>query len=345
MADTKLKWGIIATGMIARRLADGVAQSEDNQLVAVGSRKQETADAFGDEFNVPQRFGSYQALLDSPDVQAVYIATPHPMHAEWAIKAAEAGKHILVEKPIGINAAEAAAMIDAAEKHGVFLMEAFMYRCHPQIRKLVELVKSGCIGEVRMIEAEFSYSSDAPDDHRAFAQALGGGGILDVGCYPASFARLIAGAAIGKPFDNPVEVKACGHLGPTGVDLWSTASVKFAGGIIGQLTTAVKMPGGSSARIVGSKGWIEVLQPWVPGSSTPAKLVIRHTHGGGVEEIEVPSDKDLYTFEAEAVSRAVAAGEVQSDAMPWADTIGNLETLDRWRREIGLVYEMEKPAN
>jgi len=339
-----MRWGIIATGMIAERFAAGVAGSEANRLVAVASRTLDKARAFAEKFAIPKAYGHYEQLLADPDVQAVYVATPHPMHGAWAIQAARAGKHVLVEKPIGLNADEAAAMIDTAARHNVFLMEAFMYRCHPQTAKIVEIVRSGTLGELRLIEAEFSYDTGAGDDSRFFSHALGGGGILDVGCYPTSLVRLIAGVAVGQPFADPVQVKAVGTLLPsTGVDAWTTASLKFASGIVAQCTTGLKMPGGSRARIVGTKGWLEIPEPWVPGrDGKPTTLILRRNYGTTAEEITVPYGKDLYTYEAEEVSTHHAAG--QAPAMPWDDTLGNMRTLDAWRAEIGLVYHSEKPA-
>src|SRR5438552_868601 len=147
MAD-KLNWGILGTGNIAKAFAKGIAASRSGALVAVGSRSQASADNFGVEFNVPRRHASYDALLADKNVHAVYIATPHPLHAEWSIKAAEAGKHILCEKPMSINHAEAMVVLEAAHRNDVFFMEAYMYRCHPQTQKLVELVREKIIGEV-----------------------------------------------------------------------------------------------------------------------------------------------------------------------------------------------------
>ena len=177
----KLTWGILGTGTIAGTFAKGLQASETGKLLAVGSRTQEAANTFGERWNISHRHGSYEALLANKDVQAIYISTPHPMHAEWAIKAAEAGKHVLCEKPIGLNAAEAMAIIEAARRNNVFLMEAFMYRCHPQTAQLVELIRSGTIGEVRVIQATFSFATTFNLEKSLLNNALGGGGILDVG--------------------------------------------------------------------------------------------------------------------------------------------------------------------
>jgi len=342
----RLQWGIIGTGKIARELADGVKGSDTGELLAVGSRAQATADQFGKEYAVPRCYGSYEGLLADGDVEAVYIAVPHPMHAEWAIKAAEAGKHILVEKPIGMNWHEAMAMIDTARARDVFLMEAFMYRCHPQMARLIELIRGGAVGEVRLIQASFSYHSNAGPENRAFAQALGGGGILDVGCYPVSVSRLIAGAAAGKPFEEPVDVKGCGHLGPTGVDYWAIASLRFPGDIVAQLTTGVQLNTHAEniVRVFGSDGKITVPDPWTPSrwNRDPVRLTLQRHGETQPQEILVDAPKDLYTYEADTVAENIPRR--QAPAMSWDDTLGNMRVLDRWRKEIGLIYDIERPA-
>ena len=341
----KLKWGILAPGGIAKAFARGVAHSKTGRVVAVGSRSKEKADAFADEFDIPRRHGSYEALLADPEVQAVYIATPHPMHAEWAVKAAEAGKHILCEKPIGLNHAEAMAMVEAARRHDVFLMEAFMYRCHPQTARLVDLVRSGAVGEVRVIKATFSFHAGFNAQGRLFKNALGGGGILDVGCYPVSASRLIAGAARGKPFLDPTEVKGCGHLGETGVDEWAVASLKFEGDILAQVATGVALNQANTIEVYGTEGHIVVPWPWIPAREGGAVKILVHKNGAEKpEEIVIETETWLYGLEADTVAANLEARQAPSPAMSWDDTLGNMRTLDRWRESIGLVYEAEKPG-
>ena len=194
-AQTKIRWGIIGPGNIAKAFAGGVAHSRTGVLAAIGTRDPGKA-GLAESFPGARILDGYDALLSDPEVDAIYIATPHPSHAEWAIKAAEAGKHVLCEKPMGLTAFEADAMIHAARKAGTFLGEAFMYRLHPQTLKLVDLLKSGVIGEVRMIKSSFGFAMPGfMPEHRLYANDLAGGGILDVGGYPVSMARLIAGAA------------------------------------------------------------------------------------------------------------------------------------------------------
>jgi predicted dehydrogenase/aryl-alcohol dehydrogenase-like predicted oxidoreductase len=345
MAD-RLRWGILAPGGIAKQFARGVAHSKTGTLVAVGSRTREKAEAFGNEFNVPRRHGSYEALLADAEVDAVYIATPHPMHAEWVLKAAEAGKHILCEKPISMNHAEAMAMVEAARRHDVFLMEAFMYRCHPQTLRLAQLVREGAVGEVRVIKATFSFHAGFNAESRLFKNDLAGGGILDVGCYATSAARLIAGAALGRDFAEPLEVKGCGHLGQTGVDEWAVASLKFPGEIVAQVATGVSVNQANTIEVYGSEGSIVVPWPWIPGREGGASKIILHKKGQEKpEEITVETGDWLYSLEADAVAANLARRQAAPPAMTWADTLGNMAALDRWRESIGLVYEMEKPAH
>ncbi|MBA3848185.1 MAG: aldo/keto reductase, partial [Planctomycetes bacterium] len=283
---------------------------------------------------------SYEALLADPAVQAVYISTPHPEHSRWAIAAAEAGKHVLCEKPLGMNAGEVMAMIDAARRHDVFLMEAFMYRCHPLTQKIAELVRGGAIGEVRMIQATFGFHWPKPHDpaSRLLDPALGGGGILDVGCYPVSFARMVAGAALGRSFAEPTSLKGHGHIGATGVDEWAVATAAFERGILAQLATGVQAEQENVCRIHGSAGSILVPRPWGPGKTAEARIIV--TKDGKSEEIGVVEDRPIYAIEADTVAEHCA--ERQAPAMSWDDSLGNARVLDQWRRAIGMQYPPEK---
>ncbi|MCC5808632.1 MAG: aldo/keto reductase [Opitutales bacterium] len=339
-----LAWGILGTGNIARKFAAGVQGSRTGRLAAVGSRSSASARAFADSFDIDSAHGSYEALLADPEVDAVYISTPHPMHARWAIAAAEAGKHILCEKPLTLNFAEAAAVVDAARRNGVFLMEAFMYRCHPQTAKLVELIRSGAVGEVQLIEASFSFRAPLDLKGRLFSQELGGGGILDVGGYPVSMARLIAGAALGQLFADPLTVTGAGVIGAESrVDEWAVASLSFSGGILAQLTSGVRMQGQNVVRVRGTEGWLEVPQPWVVARDGGEAEIHVHRADGGREVVTVREPRPLYGVEADTVAAHIAVGE--APAMSHADTLGNMRTLDRWREAIALVYDSERPEN
>ncbi|GCE25360.1 oxidoreductase [Dictyobacter alpinus] len=334
-----LTWGILGAGNIAGVFARGLTNSKTGKLLAVGSRTQESADRFGDTWNVPRRYNSYEALLADSDVQAVYISTPHPMHAEWAIKAAEAGKHILCEKPIALNHADAMAIIEAAQRHDVFLMEAFMYRGHPQMQKLVELIHTGAIGDVRIIQATFAFRAGFNAEGRLFKNELGGGGILDVGCYCTSLARLVAGAATGKSFADPTQVKATGHIGDVShVDEYTVASLAFPGGIVAQLLTGVQVNAENEVRIYGTEGSITIPAPWNPGAGQTTKVIVKRH--GEVSEYTFETE-DLYGVEADTVAAHIE--ERQSPTMSWEDTLGNMRTLDQWRAALGLTYATEQP--
>lgn len=333
-----LRWGLLATGNIARAFAGGVQHSDTGVLVAAASRSLQKAQAFCQTFDIPTAHGSYQALLDDANVDAVYISTPHPMHAEWAIKAAEAGKHILVEKPIALNRSDAEAIIDAAEQHDVFLMEGFMYRCQPQIARLIECIQSGRIGEVQAIEASFSFRCGWNPDSRLLNRELGGGGILDVGGYPVSFARLIAGVAIGKPFADPHTVKAVGQITETGVDAYTAAVLQFEQGLIAQVATGVQLRMRNQALVYGTKGMITLPSPWLGAGREGGVSSLLIDTGGETETIPINTPQGLYALEADRVAAHIADRQAPSPAMSWADTVGNAATLDAWREQIGLTY-------
>jgi len=335
----KLQWGIISTARISRVFAQHLAKSETGELLAVASRTQEAADKFGEEFGVPRRYGSYQALLDDPDVEAVYISTPHPMHAEWAVKAADAGKHILCEKPLTTNFPEAMAVVEAARRNDVFLMEAFMYRCHPQTAKIVELIKSGAIGEVKLIQATFSFQAWYNPTGRYFAPELAGGGIMDVGCYCTSMSRLVAGVALGKPFADPIEVKGMAHIGETGVDHYAVGILRFPNDILAQVSTGVFLNQENAVRIYGSEASLYIPSPWF--CPEHCEIVISRK-GKDPEVISVDSPKSSYTLEADLVARHIDDRQAPPPAMTWDDTLGNMRTLDSWRVAIGLTFPMER---
>jgi predicted dehydrogenase/aryl-alcohol dehydrogenase-like predicted oxidoreductase len=341
--EKQVAWGILGTGSIAHTFAKAVGESKTGRLVAIGSRSQESADKFGNEFDVPHRHATYEELLSNPEVQAVYISTPHPQHAEWAIKTANAGKHILCEKPLTMNYPEAMAVVEAAVRNDVFLMEAFMYRCHPQTAKLVELIRDGAIGQVRVIQADFSFHGGYNPESRLLNPELGGGGILDVGCYCASMARLIAGAAQGKDFADPISVNAVGRLGETGVDEYTVASLEFPGGILAQLFTGVQVNSASTVRIYGSEGNILVPSPWFCGPTDgKIKIIVRRNGEAAREEIIEPQ-ASLYAIEVDTVGENIEARRAPSPAMSPEDSLGNMQTLDQWRQAIGLLYPDEKP--
>jgi predicted dehydrogenase len=271
--------------------------------------------------------------LKDPSVEAVYIATPHPSHAEWAIQAAKAGKHILCEKPLTMNGRETKRVLAAVKRYKVFLLEAFAYRPHPQTAKLLELIRRGVIGEVRLIQSSFCYNAGFNPQSRIFNRKLGGGGILDIGCYPISISRLIAGACQGRPFADPIEVKGVGHLGRTGVDEWTSALLKFPGDIVAEVTCGVRVEGETVLRIHGSKGSITVPKPFNAGHKAgKAEILLRRE--GKITTIPVKFPQSLYVYEADETARCIRRGSRQSPYMNWADSLGNTKTLDRWLKSL-----------
>ncbi|RKX35195.1 MAG: oxidoreductase [Verrucomicrobia bacterium] len=341
----EINWGILGTGNIAHAFAHGLQSSETGVLTAVASRRAETAERFAREFGVATTHADYRSLLADAAIDAVYISTPHPFHATWAIQCARADKHILCEKPITLNHADSMAVVEAAREAGVFLMEAFMYRCHPQTIKLVDLIHSGAIGEVQMIQAAFGFRAGLNPESRLLNNSLGGGGILDVGGYPVSLARLVAGAACGKNFADPVEVRGMGYLGSeTRIDEFAAALLRFESGIIAQVSTGVRLQQDNSVRIYGTEGWIHMQNPWIPARDGGEWSFTLHRAGRNeTETVSGSEPRGLYGVEADAFAHSIEAGRTLPPAMSPEDTLGNMETLDAWRNGFSFIYDEEKP--
>src|SRR5699024_1429542 len=251
-SSAPFRWAVLGPGSIARRFASQLPSSQDGVLVAVGSSSAERARAFADEFPLqdPALIGDYAQVLASDEVDAVYISTVHTGHAELAAQALEAGKHVLCEKPMTPNAGTTMALIDLAARSGRVLLEAYMYRFHPQTARVLELVADGAIGEITHVDASFAFDTGGRSG-RLFDLETAGGGILDVGCYPMSFARFVAGAAQGRPVVEPATVAGSGTLGATGVDEWATAELTFPGGMTASLRTGVRLADPQTATITG----------------------------------------------------------------------------------------------
>ena len=343
--------GILGPGSIAQNFADGLAQAPSGLLAAIASRSAERRASFGERNKVlaEKRYATYEAMLADGDIDAIYISTPHPWHAEWAIKAMRAGKAVLVEKPAGMNASEVVAVTEVAAQCGTFFMEAFMYRCHPQIARVLEIIASGEIGPLRHIKTHFGFSAGFNAASRLYDRNLGGGGILDVGGYPASLARLIAGASAGVPCAEPVTIKGAGIIGKSGVDEVAYGLLTFANGFTAEIGCAVARNMDSRAIITGDSGTVEITDPWVPGRNvgpSDTTLIVTVAGQSRIEEINNPNM--LFSFEAELTSRAIAGGHAQAPypAMSWADSIGNNTLLDRWRGELGYVtFAEDKKTN
>jgi predicted dehydrogenase/aryl-alcohol dehydrogenase-like predicted oxidoreductase len=342
-----IRWGIIGPGAIAKDFRRGVLQSQLGKLEAIASRNPNKP-GLKEDFPEARILDGYDAILKDANVDAIYIATPHPGHAEWAIKAAETGKHVLIEKPIALSAFEVDAIFHAHRKAGTFAGEAFMYRLHPQTQKLWELISSGVIGEVRFIDASFGFQMPRfIPDHRLFASDMAGGGILDVGGYPASFARLVAGAAAGKPFLDPIKVAGGATLNAEGTDNSAAAVLTFETGILAQISCSVMANLENVGRIHGSEGTIEVPAFWFAnGDRSGGQGKIDIIKKGVRETVVAGQSMHLYAYEADAAAEAILAGrqEFAAPGMTWADSLGNARVLDKWRADAGIEYSIEKSA-
>ncbi len=335
-----VRWGLLAAGVIAHAFARGLAQTESGRAVAVAARSEDSAREFAAQYGIERAYGDYQALLDDPAVDAVYISTPHNFHSEWAIKSAQAGKAVLCEKPVTVNLSEAEPVIQAARDAGVLFMEAFMYRTHPQLKTLREIVVNGEIGEVRFVEARHGFNAGPGYSHRTTNPALAGGGILDVGCYAMSFARLAAGLAENKPFSNPTTVRATGHIN-NGIDEYATAALAFESGVAAHVATAVKVGLDNVAVVYGSKGSVKIHSPWGGNGREAGDTKLTIIRGRERSERQVSLDRGIYAREADAFAEAFSVGQTECSAMSIDDTLGNMAALDAWRAEIGLKYSFE----
>lgn len=335
----RLRWGILATGNIARRFASDLAESRTGVLAAVGSRSAEAAADFARAHAGIRTHASYADLVADPAVDAVYVANPHPGHLEWTLRAIAAGKHVLCEKPLALRLADARRMVEAARAARVLLMEAFMYRCHPQTRRVAALVAEGAIGRLRTIRATFNFARPVDPAHRLFARELGGGGILDIGCYPVSYARLVAGAALGRPWAEPETFRGVAHrLAETGTDDYAAAVALFPEGIVAELSCGTTVRRDIAVRLDGDAGAIEVASPYHPGGAEPGGITLRRA--GKAEEFIPPGPgPGLFAREADEVGAAVAAGAIETTAMPHEDTLGNLAVLEQWLAQAGVRYD------
>lgn len=299
-------------------------------VVAVGSRSQETADRFGDRFAIKRRHADYEALVADADVDIVYVATPHPMHAANALAAIEAGKHVLVEKPFTINATEAAQVIDAAAERGVMVMEAMWTRFLPGIQRIMELVRSGAIGTPRVLIADHNQYIPRERAARLHEPELGGGALLDLGIYPVSFA--------GHLFGQPATITARATLSDLGVDQLTAIILEYESGAQALLHTGFMTPGPNVASIVGTEGRIDIDAVWYTQTT-----FTRYDRGGTVvERYDREIDGRGMQYQAMEVERCVAQGITDSATMPVGETLEIMHTLDAIRRQIGVVYPQER---
>ena len=326
MSET-IHWGIIGTGSIARKFAEGLAAAPGATLIAVGSRSAKSAEEFGAKFNAPHRHASYEALAADPDVQAVYIATPHVLHMDNTLLCINAGKAVLCEKPFTINAAQAKTVIAAAKKNKVFLMEAMWTRFLPVIAKARELVASGAIGELRILTADFGFRAGWNPQSRLLDPALGGGALLDVGVYTVSLASMFMG--------TPKNIAAISHVGETKIDEQTGMVLGSATGQLAVLHTAVRTNTPQDARLMGTDGSIQLPGFW------HGQTLILNQAGKPSQTFELPYLGNGYTHEAIEVMNCLRAGKRESDIMPVSETLSVMKTMDKIRDKVGVKYPVE----
>jgi len=325
----KIRWGILGTGSIAKKFAKGLQILPEADLVAVGSRAANTAERFAHAFGIPHQYSSYDELANDPDVDVVYIATPHPFHMENTILSLKAGKAVLCEKPFAINAGQAQQMVNVARTKKLFLMEAMWTRFLPVIVKVREWLQQGLIGEVRMFRANLGFKADWIPKHRLFNPELGGGALLDVGVYCVSMSSMV----FAKP---PMKITGLAHIGQTRVDEQSALILSYDKGQLAVLTCAVSTNIVNDAIISGTKGSIRVGPPFY--CATEATLSV---DGKDEQTINMPLEGNGYNYQAQEVMQCLRTKKLESDIMSLNETLSIMKTMDEIRAQWGLKYPME----
>jgi predicted dehydrogenase len=317
-----------------------IKASRRSDIAAVGSRAADSARAFAQDRGIAAIHGSYDALLADASVNAIYNSLPNSLHHEWTIKALRAGKHVLCEKPFALTASQAREMFDAARKAQKVLVEAFMYRSHPMTHAVIDAVRAGEIGDVKLIRTSFCYKTSRVEGNVRFDRALGGGALMDIGCYCINFSRLMAK-------EEPAQIHASAHMHERGVDDVTVATLRFPSGLVASFTCGMTVQADNTAYVCGSDGYIEIPMPWKPPPQQAAYTVARSTPpkmdlAAGTpappprQTRTVDSHSELYALEADDFAAAVLDGKPH--AVSEADTLGNMTVLDEIRRQIGLVW-------
>jgi len=325
----KLQWGILSTGWIADQGARAIQLLKEDIVIAVGSRSQESADAFGDKWNIPKRHGSYDALVNDPDVDVVYIGTPHPFHKDCALLALNAGKPVLLEKPFTLNARQAEEVIRLAREKKLFLMEAMWSRFVPGNVKLLELVNAGVIGDVQMMFVNLTLNQPYNPESRLYNLTMGGGALLDLGVYTVSYASYILG--------EPSSIQSHGVKAPSSVDEQNGMLLSYdKHGAIALLASAMRLPAPSEATLIGRKGSIRIHAPFYCPNVLTIDLPNRDS-----ERIEIPFEGTGYNYQFAHVHECLQNNKTESPVMPLDETLQIMRTLDTVRAHWGLNYPNE----
>jgi predicted dehydrogenase len=325
-ADQPTRWGILATGGIAHAFATDLAFLPSAEIVAVGSRSQASADAFADEFAIPNRHPSYQALVDDPEVDAIYVSTPHPGHRDAALLAIQAGKAVLCEKPFTMDAAQASELIEAARSRGTFLMEAMWTRFLPDIVRIREILAAGTLGDIVSVTAEHGQWFPHDPEHRIFKPSLGGGALLDLGIYPVSFASMVLG--------SPARVTAVSDPAFTGVDAQTSMIFQYDGGAHAILTTTSYALTGNAAAINGTNARLEIAGTFY----RPTSFRVLDRDDVELERWDQPHQGGGLRHQAAEVGHCLRAGLTESPILTLDETLSIMKTMDEVRRQIGLTY-------
>jgi predicted dehydrogenase len=325
----KIRWGILGTGKIARVFAQALITLPEAEIVAVGSRTQESADVFANEFNIPARHSSYEKLAKDPKVDVIYISTPHNLHAQNTILCLNSGKSVLCEKPFTVNANEAREVVKVAREKKLFLMEAMWARFIPMYSKVKEWISQDIIGEIRMLTADFGFDFGWQPEGRALNPDLAGGALLDVGIYPISFAFWIFGK-------KPERITSIAYIGTTGVDEQNAMIFGYERGRIAVLTSACQTITQKEAFIAGTKGLIKIHTPF--WRSQRAQIIKNDKE----EFIDVPYEGNGYNYQAVEVMNCLLEGKLESSIMPLDESIIIMETMDEIRDQWNLKYPFEK---
>lgn len=326
---SKIQWGILGTGKIAQKFAASLQAVPGAELRAVGSRTRESSEKFGAMFQVPNLHSSYESLASDPAVDVIYVATPHPMHAENSLMCLQAGKAVLCEKPFTVNAKEAERVIQEARARGLFLMEAMWTRFFPLMRQVVEWVQEGTLGDIRMVSADFGFRATFNPDGRLFNPRLGGGALLDIGIYPVSFAHLILG--------KPDRIMSAAHLGATGIDENNAILFHYPQGELAMLSSSLQVYTPHEASIIGTKGRLTIRDPWWQPKHLTLWLEEKEP-----QDYEFPKENNGMNYEATEVVRCLKEGKQESDIMTLQESLEIMRTLDEIRSQWGLVYPSEK---
>ncbi len=326
--DKPICWGILGTGNIANQFAKGLSVLPDARLVAVGSRSEATAEAFANRYDIPNRHATYEALVTDPEVDVVYISTPHSLHRENTLLCLDAGKPVLCEKPFAINAAEAEEMIETARDRKLFLMEAMWTRFLPIQVRVRQWLEEGRIGDVRMVISDFGFRTSVSAEGRLFNPAYGGGALLDVGCYAVSFASMVYGR-------QPRDIVSLADMGSTGVDEQAAMVFRYDEGEMAVLYTAIRTNTPQESRILGTEGSIYLHPPFWKGTTATVAV------GRDSQTVTLSYDGNGYNCQAAEVMRCLREGLLESPVMPLDESLAVMRTLDRIRVEWGLKYPME----